>query len=274
MKYNLEKIGKRIRDCRKAYRNKDYCSGAPDQATFGAILKDDPDKEYNRKTISNWEKGISLPPLDIMLRMCDLFECDLGYLLCEYDTKTRSATDIQAETGLSEDAINVLQTERLYGSRKRLINQFILDCEPIVESVDELENELLHRFFYQTIRSDIENEMQIIFDQIYDGDYPEYKKPLLFIERAQQAEDNILFGNYNAKTSFSSDGAKDRLYHEYLRFVEQREHRIIKYHKYNMAISFDRIIEKVINPEIMRADEQRLSLMHERNDEHGKHEKK
>ena len=37
--------------------------------------------------------------------MCDLFGCEIGYLLCDYDCKTRTATDIQKETGLSEAAI-------------------------------------------------------------------------------------------------------------------------------------------------------------------------
>lgn len=43
--------------------------------------------------------------------MCDLFNCELGYLLGEYNCKTRATTDIQAATGLSERAIDRLQNE-------------------------------------------------------------------------------------------------------------------------------------------------------------------
>lgn len=68
----------------------------------------------NRNTITSWErqdiKG-RYPPLEDLARMCDLFNCELGYLLGEYNCKTRAATDIQAETGLSERAIDRLREE-------------------------------------------------------------------------------------------------------------------------------------------------------------------
>lgn len=64
----------------------------------------------SRQTIAQWENGVALPPLSKLLCMCDLFGCETGYLLCDYDCKTRTATDIQKETGLSEAAINELIT--------------------------------------------------------------------------------------------------------------------------------------------------------------------
>lgn len=64
----------------------------------------------SRQTIAQWENGVALPPLSKLLCMCDLFGCEIGYLLCDYDCKTRTATDIQKETGLSEAAINELIT--------------------------------------------------------------------------------------------------------------------------------------------------------------------
>ena len=59
----------------------------------------------SRQTIAQWENGVALPPLSKLLCMCDLFGCEIGDLLCDYDCKTRTATDIQKETGLSEAAI-------------------------------------------------------------------------------------------------------------------------------------------------------------------------
>lgn len=68
------------------------------------------------QTIGNWESGkkqknskerkFILPDLSDMLQLCDVFHCELGYLLCDYDCKTRTATDVKAVTGLSEEAIN------------------------------------------------------------------------------------------------------------------------------------------------------------------------
>lgn len=65
----------------------------------------------NRNTITAWERQDDkgrYPPLGDLARMCELFNCELGYLLGEYNCKTRAVTDIQAETGLSERAIKIL----------------------------------------------------------------------------------------------------------------------------------------------------------------------
>jgi len=65
----------------------------------------------DRNTITAWErcddKG-RFPPLDSLLMMCELFNCELGYLLGEHECKTREATDIRAVTGLSEIALTEL----------------------------------------------------------------------------------------------------------------------------------------------------------------------
>ena len=62
-----------------------------------------------RQTLSKWEKGESSGPTawDI-LRMCDFFDCDYGYLIGDYSSRTRITTDLREETGLSE-----LATENL-----------------------------------------------------------------------------------------------------------------------------------------------------------------
>lgn len=62
-----------------------------------------------RQTISKWEQGKGVGPtvLDLQ-RMCDVFGCDYGYLIGDYECRTRKATDIRNETGLSELAIDNL----------------------------------------------------------------------------------------------------------------------------------------------------------------------
>ena len=63
----------------------------------------------SRQTVYKWEKGITLPTHETLLKLCQLFDCDIGYLFCEYDCKTREATDIQEVTGLSEENISWLK---------------------------------------------------------------------------------------------------------------------------------------------------------------------
>ena len=46
--------------------------------------------------------------------LCKIFRCELGYLLCEFDDKTKQITDIQLVTGLSDTAIRRLFNLRTY----------------------------------------------------------------------------------------------------------------------------------------------------------------
>lgn len=93
--YDESKIGRRIRELRT---NKKIS-----QIILANYIG------YDSRTVRKFEKGQSIPPLGTMLRLCNFLECELGYLLGEFDQRTRSATDIQRETGLSENAINKLK---------------------------------------------------------------------------------------------------------------------------------------------------------------------
>jgi len=100
MQYDVKKIADRL----KAERKKHGIS----QDDLAAELK------VNRGTLSSWETAWRptdpVPPLKHLLKLCDKYKCELGYLLCEHDCKTRKATDIQDAIGLSEKSIEVLQS--------------------------------------------------------------------------------------------------------------------------------------------------------------------
>ncbi len=70
------------------------------------------------QTISKWESGNTTPSLEKLLLLCELYGCELGYFIGEYDCKTRKNTDIKAETGLSEAAINQLKADNTFKSSK------------------------------------------------------------------------------------------------------------------------------------------------------------
>lgn len=95
MQYDWKKIGERLKSEREALK----------------LSMDDLASEIHttRQTISKWEKGTSVEiTLNMLLELCRVFDCELGYLLCEYDCKTRAATDISQQTGLSEEAVKNL----------------------------------------------------------------------------------------------------------------------------------------------------------------------
>ena len=128
--YDFKSIGERIRKERKELgMNQDQLASALNISS--------------RQTIAKWENGSAIPQLEDMLNMCNLFCCELGYLLCEHDLKTREATDIHNLTGLSKESIEYLEfaneilkdnhIDDVYGKAHydiviRTIN-FLLECE-------------------------------------------------------------------------------------------------------------------------------------------------
>ncbi len=100
-----EKIGKRIADER---RQKGLTQEKLAER-LSAMLDDGEDcKNIAQTTISSWEGGKTLPSLGKFLAMSQIFECDCGYLLCDYDKKTHNALEMCRETGLSESSIRNL----------------------------------------------------------------------------------------------------------------------------------------------------------------------
>lgn len=66
--------------------------------------------ESSDKTLRAWESGERIPDLTSLARMAEIFQCDIGYLLCDYDERHRDTADIKKATGLSEFAIERLKS--------------------------------------------------------------------------------------------------------------------------------------------------------------------
>lgn len=65
-----------------------------------------------RQTIGKWEKGedggITLQQLR---GLCNLFNCEIGYIVGDYDTKHKAIADASEETGLSNASILSLSSD-------------------------------------------------------------------------------------------------------------------------------------------------------------------
>ena len=62
------------------------------------------------KTVMNWEQGIAEPSLGTLMDLTELYHCDLDYLTGRLDQKTHDLQFIHDQTGLSEKAIEKLQS--------------------------------------------------------------------------------------------------------------------------------------------------------------------
>lgn len=97
MKYNILEIGARIREQRNNL-------GISMEELAQRI-----DLGVSRQAVSRWEKGQGGElRLDVLSKLCVIFDCDIGYLMGEYPYKKRVTSDIGQETGLSEYAIEKL----------------------------------------------------------------------------------------------------------------------------------------------------------------------
>lgn len=68
----------------------------------------------DRRTISNWEKGSTLPNVETAIELCEIFDCEFDYLFGKIDLPHKDETDIQAATGLSEKAIQAIKNSDHY----------------------------------------------------------------------------------------------------------------------------------------------------------------
>jgi transcriptional regulator with XRE-family HTH domain len=121
-----------------------------------------------RKTIDEWEKGtVSSFEVGNLLKLCRVFECDIGFFLGEHETRRRSTADISAVTGLSEEAVMALtifnearkiETENVDkgGTPYMTANTYIIDVVDVLLQY-EREYEILYNIAGYLITSPIEN---------------------------------------------------------------------------------------------------------------------
>lgn len=100
--YDVEKIGKligeKIKEKRQSQKRK------ISQSELGEKVG------VTGKQISNYESGKPIPPMDVLFKLCNVFNCELGYLLGEeaYSAGTQLDTAIENKTGLKNETINTI----------------------------------------------------------------------------------------------------------------------------------------------------------------------
>lgn len=123
MEYDFAKIGRRIK------LNRISCEMS--QTELIKCLSD-MGVSVGRNKLSAIENGTATKEtfsLALLTGLCKIFDCEIGYLLYEpgYECRTRTKTDICNETGLTLEAVEVLETalrngdESLLDSISRLI---------------------------------------------------------------------------------------------------------------------------------------------------------
>ena len=122
MKYELDKIGERLRARREELR---------------MTLKVVGEKlNISLNQVSRHELGKANPTLELLLKYCEIYECELGYLLGEeeYLSGTKLNTAIEEKTGLTPKTINCIHNmlflwkyvlKETCNSKKRSLNDLL-----------------------------------------------------------------------------------------------------------------------------------------------------
>lgn len=80
------------------------------QARLAEMVNEITGKPINERKIGRWERGEPVQKMDEIKALCSIFHCDTGYILCEYDSRKAESIRIASATGLSADAIDVLNS--------------------------------------------------------------------------------------------------------------------------------------------------------------------
>ena len=131
----------------------------------------------NRNTVVQWEKGKTMPRPEDLNKLCTIFDCEMGYLLCEegYETgKTRAKTDIIEKTGLSRQAIE----ELIRTKSQRMNNEIDVYSEIIINT------ELMESICSTAIDIAIQNTPDPTFHEEFDKIFLSFSDQQL-LERMQ-----------------------------------------------------------------------------------------
>lgn len=96
-KYDKKTIGARIKQCRLAagMKQKDLA------ARLGLA-------DSSRPMVSKWERGAQLPSTEQLFAMCDIFDCDIGYLVGDYESEYLTAEILARGFGIEQETLEGL----------------------------------------------------------------------------------------------------------------------------------------------------------------------
>lgn len=238
---------------------------------------------YSKPTVQRWEKGWKdgtgenvIPTLDQLIDLCSIYHCSPGYLLCEYDEKTRQSSDISREIGLSEKSIAIMQKyfsalimdENNSGSSSTIlsfINHFI-------ESIEEYDMILFNRHLLAHKQDRLLNHpqyKQLIegFKAVTDsGINTDQLNNQMYAQSMLQKEFVEDLWDYYSKNKFDmmTYDEKEYLVHETLRYLEVLSPHKLKQINFEFSESYLKIVRDFFSDYIARIESYRAFIARQR----------
>jgi len=157
MSYSWDKIGKRIREERKKMPSKlpktgKRKAGYVTQQELAEMICEQMgivDTGKYRRDVIKWEAGKPVDQKDLLI-LCDIFRCDIHYLLCETDTRYYVDTPDVEKYGLTAEALSTLyeMAHEGHGFELATISAMIQNRK-LIESITELWLSAHEALFYK-----------------------------------------------------------------------------------------------------------------------------
>lgn len=146
-------------------------------------------KEYGiicaRQTLAKYEYGESMPPLDVLCGICNIFNCTFDYLLGADPYKTKEIDDIRQATGLSTNAIEKLLSPEFRTDKRMSFLNALITYKGIGFLSFEFDN-------YMKQKDEYQNRQQLFqkAKAVEDATFTELieRLPVLYDEEFEQAD--------------------------------------------------------------------------------------
>lgn len=110
--------------------------------------------EISRDTLSKWENGSRYPDLKELCKICDIFECDIDYLVGKIEKRTHELQNVCDVTGLSIESVMLLKEWNTM--RKEASSRELFTGKYIRSYIDYLDNFLK---YYPELLYDIDTAL-------------------------------------------------------------------------------------------------------------------
>lgn len=94
-------------------------AGYKTQETFSEAM------DVTVESVRNWEQGRTIPEMKTLLKIVELLDCDMDYLIGRIQESSHTRKYIQEQTGLSEQVISLLQKWNTSDDRKKLWPEYL-----------------------------------------------------------------------------------------------------------------------------------------------------
>lgn len=129
MLYSWYIIGDRIRKNRK--------EKGLSQEQLAEYLEQITTNPIKRQTVAGWENGKPIKKIEQLTALCEIFDCDMAYLLCECDSKRIVSQQVAPVLGLSEKALDNLITANKNQNPYVRILSALLEDESILQYISK-----------------------------------------------------------------------------------------------------------------------------------------